>query len=208
MSNISILVACEYSGKVRRAFAGKGHTAVSCDLLPADDYGSIPLDVVTESELLDCTMQGDMLHIQGDIMELLKRHIHKFDIMIAFPPCTHLCSSGARWWKDKEMEQEEAIAFVKKLSDQPIERIAIENPVGILSTVWRKPDQYVQPWQFGHGEVKKTGLWLKNLPLLTPTNVVSGRETRIHSMAPSPLRSKLRSETYSGIARAMAEQWT
>jgi hypothetical protein len=127
--------------------------------------------------------------------------------MIAHPPCTHLAVSGARWFKDKVTEQAEALDFVRMLMAAPIERIAIENPVSIISSKIRKPDQIIQPWQFGHGETKATCLWLKNLPKLTPTNIVEGRDNRIHRMPPSPDRWKLRSTTYAGIAQAMAEQW-
>jgi hypothetical protein len=127
--------------------------------------------------------------------------------MIAHPPCTHLASSGARWWKDKLEEQQEAIEFVRDLANAPIPRIAIENPIGKLSSVWRKPDQIIQPWMFGHGETKATCLWLKNLPSLQPTKIVEGREPKIHYMSPSKDRWKLRSITYQGIADAMAEQW-
>jgi len=127
--------------------------------------------------------------------------------MIAHPPCTHLAVSGSRWFKDKQKEQEEALEFVRTLMEAPIPRICIENPVSIISSRIRKPDQIIQPWQFGHGETKKTCLWLKRLPDLKPTNIVDGREARIHKMPPSPDRGKLRSVTYEGIARAMAEQW-
>jgi site-specific DNA-cytosine methylase len=130
-----------------------------------------------------------------------------WDLMIAHPPCTHLAVSGARWFKDKVTEQAEALDFVRLLMNAPIERIAIENPVSIISSKIRKPDQIIQPWQFGHGETKATCLWLKNLPKLTPTNIVEGRDNRIHRMPPSPDRWKLRSTTYAGIAQAMAEQW-
>ena len=128
-------------------------------------------------------------------------------MMICHPPCTHLAVSGARWWADKQQEQLEALAFVRALLDAPIERIALENPVGCISTRIRKATQYIQPWQFGHGEVKRTGLWLKNLPPLVPTDVVDGREARVHREPPSPDRWKKRSVTYPGIAEAMAEQW-
>jgi hypothetical protein len=127
--------------------------------------------------------------------------------MIAHPPCTHLAVSGARWFKEKRFEQGEALEFVRFLLDAPIPRIALENPVSIISSRIRKPDQIIQPWQFGHGETKATCLWLKNLPLLNPTNIVEGREARIHKMPPSADRWKKRSETYAGIASAMAEQW-
>jgi len=127
--------------------------------------------------------------------------------MIAHPPCTHLAVSGARWFKDKALEQKEALEFVELLLDAPIPHIALENPVSIIASRIRKPDQYIQPWQFGHGETKKTGLWLKNLPPLIPTNIVEGREARVHRMPPSPDRWKERSRTYPGIAYAMAQQW-
>jgi hypothetical protein len=127
--------------------------------------------------------------------------------MIAHPPCTHLAVSGARWFKDKKEEQKEALNFVRLLLDAPIDKIALENPVSVISSRIRKPDQIIQPWQFGHGETKKTCLWLKNLPLLHPTDVVEGRENRIHRMPPSKDRWKKRSETYKGIAAAMANQW-
>lgn len=178
-----VLVACEYSGAVRDAFTRKGHEAMSCDLLPSDSTGR---------------------HYQGDVRDLLG---DEWDLMIAFPPCTHLCVSGARWFKDKVEEQREALDFVRFLMAAPIARIAIENPVGVISTKIRKPTQYIQPWQFGHGETKKTGLWLKGLEPLTPTNIVEGREARIHNLPPSPDRWKIRSTTYPGIANAMADQW-
>lgn len=180
---MKVLVACEYSGRVRDAFIKKGHDAVSCDILPTDAPGP---------------------HLQCDVREILD---HGWDLMIAHPPCTHLAVSGARWFKDKQQEQAEAIQFFMALANAPIDKIAIENPVGIMTTKWRKADQYIQPWQFGHGETKKTGLWLKNLPTLQSTDVVEGRENRIHRMAPSADRWKLRSLTYQGIADAMAEQW-
>jgi hypothetical protein len=131
-----------------------------------------------------------------------------WDLLLGFPPCTHLCSSGARWFKDKIGEQEAALIFVRELMDAPVDRIAIENPIGVISTRIRKPDQIIQPWQFGHGETKATCLWLKNLPLLKPTKVVKGRVARVHRMPPGPDRWKERSRTYPGIARAMADQWS
>lgn len=130
-----------------------------------------------------------------------------WDLLIAHPPCTHLAVSGARWFKDKQAEQETALEFVRQLMIAPILRIALENPVSIISSRIRKPDQTIQPWQFGHGEVKRTCLWLKNLPQLQPTNIVEGREARIWRMPPSPERWKLRSVTFPGIAAAMAAQW-
>lgn len=178
-----VLVACEYSGTVRDAFIARGHDAMSCDLLPTDRPGP---------------------HYRGDVRDLLDDH---WDLMIAHPPCTHLAVSGARWFKDKQQEQADALEFVRLLMDAPIPRIAVENPVSIISSRIRKPDQIVQPWQYGHGETKATCLWLRNLPLLVPTNVVDGREAKVHRMPPGPDRWKLRSLTYQGIADAMAEQW-
>ncbi len=182
-----VLVACEFSGTVRRAFRALGHDAWSCDLLPAED--------------------GDRRHIQGDIISVLgEQWRDDWELMIAHPPCTHLAASGARWWKDKVQEQLDALAFVQQLMNAPIHRICIENPISKISTVIRKPDQIIQPWQFGHGETKATCLWLKNLPPLQPTNIVKGRVNRVHRMSPSANRWKERSRTYAGIAQAMAEQ--
>lgn len=181
-----VLIACEYSGAVRDAFIGGGHDAMSCDLLPTDAPGP---------------------HYQGDVRDVLD---YPWDLMIAHPPCTHLSVSGARHFveKRKDGRQQSAIAFFMMLAKADIPRIAIENPICIMSSVWRKPDQVIQPWQFGHGETKATALWLKCLPLLEPTNIVSGRDARIHRMPPSADRWKLRSVTYSGIAQAMADQWS
>lgn len=178
-----VLIACEYSGRVRDAFLALGHDAMSCDLLPTDAEGP---------------------HHMGDVTELL--HMG-WDLMIAHPPCTHLAVSGSRWFKDKVIEQAEALEFVRMLMDAPIPKIAIENPVSVISSRIRKPDQIIQPWQFGHGETKATCLWLKGLPKLTPTNLVEGREARVHRMPPGPNRWKERSRTYSGVAEAMAAQW-
>ncbi len=178
-----VLVACEFSGTVRDAFIAAGHDAMSCDLLPTDVPGP---------------------HHEGDVREVLH---DGWDLMIAHPPCTHLAVSGARWFKDKQQEQAEALEFVRLLLDAPIEFIALENPVSVISSRIRKPDQIIQPWQFGHGETKATCLWLKNLPPLTPTDVVEGREAKVHRLPPGPDRWKLRSLTYPGIARAMADQW-
>lgn len=180
-----VLVACEYSAVVRDAFRAKGHDAWSADLLPTE---------------------GDpRWHIEGDVLPHLQ---DDWDLMIAHPPCTHLAVSGARWFKDKLPEQEEALEFVRLLLGAPIPRIALENPVSIISTRIRKPDQTIQPWQFGHGEVKRTCLWLKGLPLLKPTDVVVGREAKVHKMPPGPNRWKERSRTYTGVAEAMATQWS
>lgn len=183
---MKVLVACEYSGRVREAFRALGHDAWSADLLDAED--------------------GSPFHLKGDVLP----HLGKgWDLMIAFPPCTHLAVSGARWFPEKKADgrQEAALAFVRALMDAPIPMIAIENPVSIISSQIRKPDQTIQPWQFGHGEVKRTCLWLKGLPKLQPTDVVDGREARVHKMPPSPLRWKERSRTYQGVADAMASQW-
>ena len=180
---MKILVACEFSGTVRNAVLARGHDAWSCDLLPTDKPGP---------------------HIQGDVLEVLGEG---WDLMVAHPPCTHLAVSGARWFKEKQREQAEALEFVRRLLDAPVEKICLENPVSIISSRIRKPSQVIQPWMFGHGETKATCLWLKNLPLLQPTNIVEGREARIHKMPPSPDRWKLRSVTFQGIADAMAEQW-
>jgi hypothetical protein len=186
---VKILVACEYSGIVRDAFIQQGHDAFSCDLLPSEsDFGP---------------------HYQCDVLEVL--NTEGWDMLIAFPPCTHLASSGARWFKDKRQKQAEALELVRVLMYAPIPYIAVENPVGVISTVIRKTDQIIQPWMFGHGETKKTCLWLKNLPKLVPTNIVEGRENRIHRMSPGGKRydrSKERSRTYQGIADAMADQWS
>ena len=179
-----VLVACEFSGIVRDAFIKKGHDAMSCDMLPTEAEGP---------------------HYEGDVRNVLD---DGWDMMIAHPPCTHLAVSGARWFKGKEMEQWEALNFVRLLLDAPIDKIALENPVSVISTKIRKPDQIIQPWMFGHGETKATCFWLKNLPKLEPTVVVEGRENRVHRMAPSKDRWKNRSRTYSGIAKAMAEQWS
>lgn len=182
--SMRVLVACEFSGVVREAFRTKGHDAWSCDLLPSDDNSEF--------------------HYQGDVMEILWR---EWDLMIAHPPCTHLAVSGSRWFKNKETEQKEALEFVKILLNASIDKIAVENPISIISSKIRKPDQIIQPWQFGHGETKATCLWLKGLPKLIPTNIVKGREARIHKMPPSKDRAKLRSITYQGIGEAMADQW-
>jgi site-specific DNA-cytosine methylase len=181
---MNVLVACEFSGVVRDAFRERGHDSISCDFLPTESSGP---------------------HIQGDVLDNILDN--GWDLMVAFPPCTHLSVSGARWFKDKRVEQQQAIKFFMDLVNAPIERIAIENPIGIMSTKYRKPDQIVQPWMFGHGETKATCLWLKGLPKLIPSNVVSGREGRVWKMGPSPTRSKERSRTYQGIAEAMATQW-
>jgi site-specific DNA-cytosine methylase len=182
---MKVLIGAEYSGIVREAFAEKGHDVMSCDLLPTEIPGN---------------------HYQGDIRDVL---YDGWDLMIAFPPCTDLAVSGARWFKEKRADgrQQAAIEFFMMLANAPIEKIALENPVSIMSTQWRKPDQIIQPWMFGHGETKATCLWLKNLPKLEPTNIVEGREQRIWKMGPSEHRWKERSRTFTGIAEAMANQW-
>ena len=180
---LRVLVACEYSGRVRDAFIRAGHDALSCDLLPTEIPGP---------------------HYQGDVTDLLG---DGWDLLVAHPPCTHLAVSGARWFKDKQAEQVAALDFVRLLLDAPIPRIALENPVSVISSHIRKPDQIIQPWQFGHGETKATCLWLKNLSGLEPTNIVEGREARVHRMAPGPDRWKERSRTFEGVAQAMADQW-
>ncbi len=156
---------------------------MSCDLLPTESPGH---------------------HYQGDVFDIIDQG---WDLMIAHPPCTHLAVSGSGWFKDKVTEQVEALEFVRRLLSAPIPMIALENPISVISSKIRKPDQIIQPWQFGHGETKATCLWLKGLPKLIPTNSVEGREARVHRMPPSPDRWKERSRTYQGIADAMAAQW-
>lgn len=182
---MQILIGCEYSGAVRDAFIAAGHDAMSCDLLPTDAPGP---------------------HYQGDVRDVLD---YPWDMAVFFPPCTDLSVSGARHFAAKRLDgrQQASVSFFMLLAKTDIPRVAIENPVSIMSSLYRKPDQIIQPWQHGHGETKATCLWLKSLPLLTPTNIVEGRADRIHKMPPSPDRWKLRSATYPGIAAAMAEQW-
>lgn len=181
-----VLVACEFSGVVRDAFIARGHDAWSCDLLPSETPGQ---------------------HIQGDVIELLHKDV-AWDLMIAFPPCTYLAVSGARWFKGREQNQDDALWFVRRLMAAPIWQIAVENPISVISTHIRKPDQIVQPWMFGHPETKATCLWLKKLPKLEPTDIVEGRTARVHREPPSPDRWKNRSRTLPGLARAMSEQWS
>ena len=190
---MKVLIACEYSGIVRDAFLTRGHDAISCDILPTEKEGP---------------------HIEGDVLDVLNEN---WDLMIAHPPCTHLAVSGARWFKNKVEEQKEALQFVKTLLDAPIPKIALENPVSVISTRIRKPDQIVQPYWFGHEATKTTCLWLKNLPLLEPTNMVGKGERHItksgrslpkwYNLPPSADRGKLRSLTFQGMADAMASQW-
>jgi len=181
--HMKVLVACEFSGIVRDAFIAKGRNAMSCDLLPTEKPGP---------------------HYQGDIDDML---CYSWDLIIAHPPCTHLAVSGARWFKDKQQEQKEAIEFFMKLVNADAPKICVENPISIMSTVYRRPDQIIQPWWFGHGETKATCLWLKGLPKLVPTTIVEGREPRVHYESPGKNRWKNRSRTLQGIAEAMAEQW-
>ena len=185
IKSFRVLIACEYSGIVRDSFRSRGVFSVSCDLLPTEKPG---------------------YHYQGDVRDILN---DGWDMLIAFPPCTHLCSSGARWMAEKRKDgrQKKALEFVRCLLGAPIKHIALENPVGVISTHIRKPEQIIQPWQFGHGETKKTCLWLKNLPPLSPTKIVEGREQRIWRLPPSQDRWKIRSKTFQGIADAMAAQW-
>ena len=190
-----VLIACEYSGAVRDAFMVAGHDAMSCDLLPSEIPGP---------------------HYQGDVRDVLG---DGWDLMVAHPPCTHLAVSGARWFHEKQAEQAEALDFVRLLLEAPIPRIAVENPVSIISTRIRKPDQIVQPWQYGHDASKTTCLWLKNLPALQPTQIVEPRivnrrrrwgnqtDSGQNRLSPSADRWKRRSATYAGIAAAMAAQW-
>lgn len=182
-----VLVACEESGVVRDAFIRGGHIAMSCDLLPSRTPGP---------------------HHQGDVFDVTD---YPWDVAICHPPCTHTAVSGARHFADKWQDGRQAsgVAFALRLwrALAHVPRVALEQPVSVLSSLWRKPDQVIQPWQFGHGETKATCLWLRGLPALVSTNVVAGREARVHNMPPSPERARLRSETYSGIAAAMADQW-
>ena len=182
--NKRILVACEYSGVVRDAFRNLGWDAMSCDLLPTESEGN---------------------HYQGDCFDL---NWGDFDLVIAHPPCTALCVSGNRYYAGTQA-REDAARFVERMWDQPVDRLCIENPVGVLNRLCSKlpKPQYIQPWQFGHGETKKTGLWTRGLPDLEPTNVVDGREQRLFKLPESKNRWKIRSTTYQGIADAMANQW-
>lgn len=181
---MKVLVACEFSGVVREAFRKRGHDAWSCDIIDSEIHSEF--------------------HIKDSVLHHTDRG---WDLMIAHPPCTYLAVSGARWFKDRQVLQQQALDFVELLMKQNIEKICIENPISVISSKIRKPDQIIQPWMFGHGETKATCLWLKNLPKLKPTNIVEGRENKIHHMAPSEHRSQDRSRTYQGIAEAMASQW-
>ena len=184
---MKVLVACEESQEVCKAFRALGHEAYSCDIEP-------------------CSGGHPEWHLQVDALEMLKM---RWDMILAFPPCTDLAVSGARYFAEKKADgrQQKSIDFFMAFVNADCIKIAIENPVGIMSTVWRKPDKIIQPWQFGHGETKATCLWLKGLPLLKATNIVDGREQRVWRMPPGPERARLRSKTFSGVAHAMAEQW-
>ena len=185
MKRLKILVACEFSGVVRDAFIAQGHDAISCDLLPSERPGP---------------------HIQGDVLKILH---DGWDMIVAFPPCTHLAVSGARWFPQKRQDgrQQQGIDFFMQFTNLACPKVAIENPIGIMSTIWRKPDQIIHPYWFGHGETKATCLWLKGLPKLTETNCVEGRLARIHFEPPSADRWKNRSRTFKGFAVAMSNQW-
>lgn len=180
---MNVLIACEFSGVVRDAFEQRGHTVISCDLIATEKPG---------------------WHIKGNVLGILHA---QWDLIIAHPPCTYLAVSGSRWFKNRAAEQEAALVFVRRLLDASAPRICLENPVSVISTRIRKPDQIIQPWQFGHGETKATCLWLKGLPPLVPTQVVSGRIARVHRASPTSDRWKERSRTLPGIAAAMADQW-
>lgn len=182
-----ILVACEESQAVTIAMRELGHEAYSCDIQ-------------------ECSGGHPEWHLQCDALEMLKM---QWDMILAFPPCTDLAVSGARWFSEKikNGSQQRSVEFFMQFANCSCEKVAIENPIGIMSRVWRKPDQIIQPWMFGHGETKATCLWLKNLPVLKPTKIVDGREHKVWKMAPGPERAKKRAKTYNGIAQAMAEQW-
>ena len=191
---MKVLIACEYSGRVRDAFIAQGHDAISCDLLPTERVGP---------------------HYQGNVFDIIN---DGFDLMVAHPPCTDLAVSGAAWFAKKRADgsQQKSIEFFLALANANIPKICIENPIGIMSTLWRKPSQIIQPWMFGHPESKATCLWLKGIPLLIPTKNVKpemellprNKQMRMHYLPPSPNRWKIRSETYQGIADAMAERWS
>jgi hypothetical protein len=195
---VKILVTCEESQAVTKEFRKLGHEAYSCDIL-------------------ECSGGHPEWHIKGDVLPLLEQ---KWDMIIAFPPCTYLTVSANKWYKEqperksgtlvgkaREAAREEAISFFMKFYNADCDRIAIENPIGVMSSRLRKPDQVIQPWMFGHGETKATCLWLKGLPKLIATDIVEGREQKLHYLSPSKDRAQLRSKTFPGIAKAMAEQW-
>jgi hypothetical protein len=187
---LDVLIGFEYSAEVRDAFALLGHNAWSCDLLPSEKPGN---------------------HYQGNIRDIL--YGKHWDIGIFFPPCTRLCNSGVRWLRERDLwkEMKEGAKLFKEMLDAPIDKVAIENPIPhkyALAIIGRKYDQIIQPWQFGHGETKATCLWLKNLPLLQPTDIVNGREQKVHLMSPGTNRGHERARTYGGVAKAMANQWS
>lgn len=186
---MKVLVACEESQEVCKAFRELGHEAYSCDILP-------------------CSGGHPEWHFQEDVFKVIEQE--HWDLMVAHPPCTHLCVSGARHFKEKiaDGRQQEGIDFFMKLANAPIERICIENPICIMSSKYKKPTQIIHPWMFGHGETKATCLWLKGLPILKPSNIVSERVQRVYRLPPSKDRAMLRSKTYLGIAKAMANQWS
>lgn len=200
---LRVLVACEWSGAVRDAFRRRGHEAWSCDLEGVEPAGEWP----------NYHLEGDALDFLRGLEFLREPRALPWDLLIAFPPCTHLAVSGARYFAQKKKEQAKALDFVRALLDAPVPRIALENPVGVISSRIRKPDQIIQPWQFGHPESKKTCLWLKGLPRLKPTNVLPrparGYQTPSgqNKLGPSPDRARMRGKTYAGIAAAMAQQW-
>jgi len=196
MKKLRIICACEESQVVTKAFRDLGHEAYSCDILPTS--GSRP----------DWHIQDDVMNVLRH--EIISNHDYEWDVVIAFPPCTDLAVSGAKHFAQKQADgrQQKSIAFFEFFTYLKTPHVAIENPIGIMSTLWRKPDQIIQPWMFGHGETKSTCLWLKNLPKLVPSDIVPGREQKVWRMGPSPDRAKLRSKTYPGIATQMAKQWS
>ena len=200
---MNVLVACEESQEVCKAFRARGHEAFSCDIQVCS--GGHP----------EWHIQGNVLHVLNGrtFFTTMDAKLHEiedsWDLIIAHPPCTDLAVSGARHFERKRADgsQQRSIDFFMQFTDIECEKVAIENPVGIMSSIYRKPDQIIQPWQFGHGETKATCLWLKGLPLLKPTEIVEGRDHRVWLMSPGPNRPKMRSKTFPGIAKAMAEQW-
>ena len=184
-NKMKVLIACEYSGRVRDAFIAQGHDAISCDLLPTERAGP---------------------HYQGNVFDIIN---DGFDLMIAHPPCTDLAVSGAAWFAKKRADgsQQKSIEFFMALANANIPKICIENPIGIMSTLWRKPSQIIQPWMFGHGECKATCLWLNDLPKLIPTKIITERKQTLYLLPPTPDRARKRSNTFFGIAEAMAQQW-
>ena len=203
---MKVLIACEESQEVCKAFRAKGHEAYSCDIQECS--GGHP-EWHTQGDVLPLLRNPDIDGWYFCTMDNVTHHIEKWDLIIAFPPCTHLAVSGARYFEQKRKDgrQQQGIDFFMEFTKADCEKIAIENPIGIMSTHYRKPDQIIQPWMFGHGETKATCLWLKNLPKLEPTNIVDGREQRVWRMPPGPERAKERSKTYEGIAKAFAERW-